>query len=192
MRRVAWDEGSWTHDPMRVVPDGASLLVEGQPNSDAWRITSYGFVHDSEHALVRAFSNGSAVEVTFECELVEQFDQAGLFVAVDDVTWIKAGVEFADGRPQLGAVVTLGRSDWSVAPVPSWQGRAVTVRASRAGDAVTVRARVDDEPFQLVRVAPLEPDAVAWAGPMMCSPSRGGLVVRFLEWRVGEADERLH
>src|SRR5690606_41566187 len=44
-------------------------------------------------------------------------------------------------------------SDWSVAPVPGWAGRLVTVRASRAGDAVTVRARVDDEPFRLVRVA---------------------------------------
>ena len=192
MRRVDWDHGVWTHAPVRAVEDGGALVVEGAPHSDAWRITAYGFVHDSEHALVREFANGSAVEVTFVCDLVEQFDQAGVFIRVNDATWIKAGVEFADGQPQLGAVVTHGVSDWSVAPVPTWLGRAVTIRASWHGDAVTIRARVDDEPFRLVRVAPLAPDAVASAGPMMCSPSRGGLAVRFLEWRVGEADVSLH
>lgn len=192
MHRVAWRRGSWTHPPIAAVEDGSALVVEGAPLSDAWRITAYGFVHDSEHALLQTFSNGSAVEVTFVCDLVEQFDQAGVFVRVDDATWIKAGVEFADGQPHLGAVVTHGVSDWSVAPVPTWLGRAVTIRASRRGDAVTIRARVDDEPFHLVRVAPLAPDAVASAGPMMCSPSRGGLEVRFLEWRVGEADVSLH
>lgn len=189
---VAWSSGRWTHDPISAVEDGEHLLVEAAPHSDAWRLTSYGFVHDSEHGLVRDFPNGSSVEVAFVCDLVEQFDQAGVFVRADDETWIKAGVEFADGQPQLGAVVTLGRSDWSVAPVPTWLGRTVTVRASREGDAVTIRARVDDEPFRLVRVAPLAPDAVTVAGPMVCAPSRGGLTVRFVGWQIGDADATLH
>lgn len=88
--------------------------------------------------------------------------------------------------------MTLGRSDWSVRPVPEWAGREVTVRASRSGDAVTVRARVDGGAWELVRVAPFPEDAEVAAGPFCCAPTRSGLVVRFRSWRVGAADGALH
>ncbi|SFO24904.1 Protein of unknown function [Geodermatophilus obscurus] len=110
----------------------------------------------------------------------------------DEQTWLKAGVEMTDGAAHVGAVVTLGRSDWSLAPVPEWAGRRVTVRASRAGDAVTVRARVDDEAFRLVRVASFPPHPAVRAGPYCCAPTRSGLVVRFRRWAVGPADAALH
>lgn len=192
MQRIDWSQGRWTHEPVRAVPDADALVVQAVEASDAWRTTSYGFVHDTEHALLRPFPTGTAVEVAFVCELTEQFDQAGVFVRVDDETWVKAGVELSDGLPQLGAVVTHRFSDWSVAPVPQWQGRVVTVRVSRAGDALTVRARVDDEPFRMVRVAYLPPDAAAEAGPLICAPSRAGFTVRFVSWAVGDADVSLH
>ena len=82
-------------------------------------------------------------------------------------------------------------SDWSVAPVPDWVGLVVTVRASRAGDALTVRAHAGGV-WQLVRVAPLDP-ALAWsAGPYACAPSRAELRVRFTRFATGPADEALH
>ncbi|MFZ2260877.1 MAG: DUF1349 domain-containing protein, partial [Luteococcus japonicus] len=121
-----------------------------------------------------------------------QFDQAGIFLRAAEDCWVKAGLEFADGTPQVGAVVTNPASDWSVAPVPQWVDRRVTIRASRSGDAVTVRARVDDEDFRLVRVLPLPEDAELEAGPMVCAPTRAGLVVRFTSWRSTAADGSLH
>ncbi|PJJ65607.1 DUF1349 domain-containing protein [Compostimonas suwonensis] len=189
---VEWSSGVWTHEPVSAVEQGGDLLVTAVEGSDAWRHTSYGFVHDSEHTLVRELPDAAAVEVAFTVGFEAQFDQAGVFLRVDDENWIKAGVEFADGSPQLGAVVTRGSSDWSVAPVPEWAGRVVTVRASRSGDAVTVRAAVEGEPFRLVRVAPLPPGAVVHAGPFCCAPTRAGLVVRFHEWAVTEPDGSLH
>jgi len=172
--------------------DGGDLVVEAAEGSDFWRTTSYGFVHDDAHALVVPLPAGRAVEVCFTAAFTEQFDQAGVFLGVDDTEWIKAGVEFADGFPQLGAVVTHTFSDWSVAPVPEWSGRRVTVRASRAGDAVTIRARVGDEPWRLVRLAHLDPDARVQAGPFCCAPTRAGLVVRFHSWTITDADAALH
>lgn len=115
-----------------------------------------------------------------------------MLVRVDDRHWTKAGVEVSDGQPQLGAVVTREVSDWSVAPVPEWSGREVTVRASRVQNALTVRARAGGEPWRLVRLAPLDSAAEALAGPFCCSPTRGGLVVRFTGWRHGPADRELH
>ncbi|MFF5175532.1 DUF1349 domain-containing protein [Micromonospora sp. NPDC000089] len=193
LRDVDWTAGTWLREPVRAERTAEGhLLVEPAAESDFWRHTSYGFVHDDGPALLAPLPGGAAVEVSFRLDYHAQFDQAGVLVRVDERSWVKAGVEVSDGAPQLGAVVTREVSDWSVAPVPEWAGREVTVRVSRDGDAVTVRARVADEPWRLVRLAPLAPDAEALAGPFCCSPTRGGLTVRFTGWRRGPADRELH
>ena len=186
-----WDDGTWTTPPEEVREDGSDLLVTARDASDFWRTTSYGFVHDDGHGLLAPFPDGSAVEVSFVADLVEQFDQAGILVRADEEHWVKAGVEYADGATQLGAVVTSVVSDWSTGEV-DWVGRVVTVRASRAGDALTVRARVDEEPWKLVRLAPIDPTLPWQAGPRVCGPSRAGLTVRFTSWTTGPADATLH
>lgn len=190
--RIDWNEGRWTHEPPQVRSDGGAIVVEAAEGSDAWRETSYGFVHASEHALVRPWPTDTAVEVSFVCDLPEQFDQAGVFLRLDDEHWVKAGVERSDGVLQLGAVVTWPRSDWSVAPVPQWDGEVVTIRASRTGNAVTLRARAGEGDWQFVRVFPVPEEAALEAGPMVCAPTRAGLEVRFEGWRADVADASLH
>lgn len=191
-RRIPWAEGSWTHPPAAVAEERGDLVVTAVEGSDAWRVTSYGFVHDDEHALLAPLPPDTAVEVTFTADLSAQFDQAGLFLRVSDEHWIKAGVEFADGVPQVGVVVTEGLSDWSASPVPEWAGRRVTIRASRVGDAVTVRARVDEGAWRFVRLLPLDPALPAAAGPYLCAPTRAGLTIRFHDWEVTAPDGSLH
>jgi len=191
-RSVAWSAATWLNPPAAVREDGPDLVVTTRADTDFWRTTSYGFVHDNGHALLTGFPPGSAVEVTFVAEFAHRFDQAGILIRVDENTWIKTGIELSDGLPQLGAVVTHGLSDWSLAPVPDWAGHPVTVRASRSGDAVTIRARRGAEPWRMVRLAPLAPDAPATAGPFCCSPEHTGLDVRFTSFVVGPADSALH
>jgi regulation of enolase protein 1 (concanavalin A-like superfamily) len=189
---LAWPAGDWLNPPADATEDGADLVVSTHEGSDFWRTTSYGFVRDDGHALLVPFPAGSALEVAFVADFTGLYDQAGALVRVDAETWIKAGVEVSDGVPQLGAVVTRGTSDWSLAPVPEWAGREVTVRASRAGDAVTVRARCADEPWRTVRLAWLDPAAEARAGLFCASPEHAGLRVRFTRLATGPADASLH
>ncbi len=191
MKTIAWSEGTWTREPVSVNEQGATLAVEAAAESDWWRTTAYGFIHDDGHALVKEFPNESAVEVSFILNYTQQFDQAGIFITSDSKNWIKAGVEYCDGFPQVGAVVTQINSDWSVAPVPEWMNKEVTVRVSRSGDAVTVRAGINGD-LHLVRVAPLDPSLSWSAGPMFCAPTRAGLVITFTKWSQGEADSELH
>lgn len=191
-RTVRWDEGTWFNPPEAVKQVGGELLVTARQGSDLWRTTAYGMERDNGHALLVPLPVGSAVEVSFIADYAEQFDQAGALVRVDEQTWIKTGVEYCDGAPQIGAVVTRGVSDWSTAPVPRWAGSMVTVRVSRSGDALTVRARREEEPWQLVRLAPLDPEAQADAGPYCCAPSRGGLTVTFTGFAIGPAEQALH
>jgi hypothetical protein len=47
-----WSAGSWTTQPAAVVEEGPDLLVTAVEGSDAWRHTSYAFVHDDAHALL--------------------------------------------------------------------------------------------------------------------------------------------
>jgi uncharacterized protein len=191
MKNIAWSDGRWSREPISVKEDATSLKVEAAAESDWWRTTSYGFIHDDGHALLKEFPNESSAEVSFILDYTEQFDQAGIFITSGAEHWIKAGVEFCDGLPQVGAVVTIVNSDWSVAPVAEWMGKEVTIRVSRSGDAVTIRAGINGD-LRLVRVAPLDPSRTWSAGPMFCAPTRAGFIATFTRWSEGEADPELH
>ncbi len=191
MKEIAWSQGSWLNPPMSALQVGSELKVSTVHESDFWRNTSYGFVHDSGHALLTDFPANSSMEVTFLLDYTGQFDQAGIIVHSDSQHWIKAGVESADGSPQVGAVVTSINSDWSLAPVPQWMGKLVTVRASRTTDALTIRARCGEDD-QLIRLAPMDA-SLAWkGGPHCASPISESLEITFTKWTHGDADLALH
>lgn len=190
--RIPWGDGTWLHEPSehRVIND--ELVISTDLESDFWRETGYGFTHYSGHALLTDFPANSAMEVEFTAEWTHEFDQAGLLIHADDSHWVKAGVEFADGILGLGAVVTDGKSDWSVGHVPEWMDQRIRVRVSRSADAITVRARTPDEPWRLVRLAPIDPNLNWSAGPLAASPTREGLELTFHSWDRLAADESLH
>ena len=191
MKEIAWSQGSWLNPPMSALQVGSELKVSTVHESDFWRNTSYGFVHDSGHALLTDFPANSSMEVTFLLDYTGQFDQAGIIVHSDSQHWIKAGVESADGSPQVGAVVTSINSDWSLAPVTQWMGKLVTVRASRTTDALTIRARCGEDD-QLIRLAPMDA-SLAWkGGPHCASPISESLEITFTKWTHGDADLALH
>lgn len=191
MKAADITQGTWLNPAAKVESTPEGLLVTAKDRSDFWRTTSYGFVHSSGHVLLNDFPQGTAMEASWFLDYDEQFDQAGLMMWADERNWIKAGVEYADGAPQLGAVVTREVSDWSVAPVTEWMHQEVHLRISRQGDAVTIRAR-SKGPWQLVRVAPLDPELTWQAGIHVASPTRSGLTVRFTSRAVGPADTSLH
>ncbi|MBT8224298.1 MAG: DUF1349 domain-containing protein [Dactylosporangium sp.] len=190
---VPWTAGRWTTPPPAVRERDTWLVVDAAQGSDYWRQTLYGFTHDSGHGLLAPWPEDSAVEVTFRLDgFSARYDQAGLLLWDTPTRWIKAGVEINDGVPHLGAVVTDDHSDWSLAPVPDWAGETITVRASRAADAVILRARTDDRPWRTIRVSRFAPGAPAQAGPFTCAPTRSGLTVVFTRWRHTAPDQDLH
>lgn len=194
MRTIEWHEATWLNEPPRIHDEGDALVVVTGHETDFWRRTSYGFTHDDGHFLGLPLAGDSAIEVTFQAAFERAFDQAGLMLRADAAHWIKAGVELSDGVLYASAVVTVDMSDWSVAPLPdSYRGQALTVRASRTGDAVTIRYRIEDEDgWRFLRLAYLPPGLELRAGPMCCSPSREGLTVRFEPVRLGPPDASLH
>jgi regulation of enolase protein 1 (concanavalin A-like superfamily) len=130
-------------------------------------------VRDSGHFAYAEMGREAALR--FRGDFAAQYDQAGLMLRVDAETWIKAGIERADGRDWLSVVVTRGLSDWSQQPAPppdadGWW----SIRAVREGDAVQLLA--GDQP---IRLAPLPPEATVLAGPMCAAPEGPGFTARF-------------
>ena len=187
-----WDSGTWLNEPEHWSVSSDTLQITTGFETDFWRTTSYGFVRDSGHALLQDFPDNTSFEVTFIADYSEQFDHAGILVRSDSENWVKCGVEYADEQFGVGAVVTRGVSDWSTAPHPHWSQQPVRCRASRAGDALTIRARSGDDPWELVRVAPLDPDLSWQVGVFAASPTRQGLTATFTDPVWGHADDSLH
>ncbi|MDF9854393.1 regulation of enolase protein 1 (concanavalin A-like superfamily) [Paenibacillus sp. PastF-1] len=193
MKRVDWQDGIWSNEPHSVAEQNGKLIVQAVEGSDYWQKTMYGFQHDNGHALLAAWTEGTAVEVSFDAgSLTELYDQAGIMLWHSPLQWIKAGVEINDGVPHIGAVVTDQYSDWSLSPVPEWAGQIVTIRASRLKDAVILRARTGAHPWRTIRVARFPYTGEVQAGPMLCAPTRPGLRVEFTSWISTSPDTDVH
>ena len=184
-----WTDLTWHAPPPSAQQreDGA-LEVRTGNRTDFWRETQYGFVRDDGHALLGAAPPEFTATVRVRGHYEHLYDQAGLMVRASETHWVKTGVEYV-GRQQWSTVVTLGHSDWSVAPAPDHPE--VTWRVIRRGDALIVHARPGEGgPWTLLRVAPFPPGLPARVGVMACSPQREGFRVTFRDFTVVEADLR--
>lgn len=100
--------------------DGGSLRLQPPPKSDFWRKTYYQpeMINDNGLFLYRTVPRDQVFTVATCFSLMAdcQFDQAGLYLRVDELYWIKAGIEVVDKKPRLSCVVTNEYSDWSTQP----------------------------------------------------------------------------
>lgn len=180
----------WLNAPAVWSGDENALEFRTDDKTDFWRETFYGFIRDTGHAFLRNvagdFTASAAVLGTYD----ELYDQAGLFLRIDEKNWIKAGVEYTDRMMHFSVVVTRGVSDWSVIPLPDAKpGDEVVVRLTRHGGAVRVQFAVAGSPWQLARLCPFS-DADAEIGVMACSPERSGFCARFRDVTIGAAIAR--
>ena len=79
---IPWNRGEWTNQPAAVVEQEGDLLVTATESSDAWRVTSYGFIHDTEHTLLAPFPQDSAMEVEFTAAFLPNISTDGVYVHI--------------------------------------------------------------------------------------------------------------
>lgn len=179
----------WRNEPPEWSEvDGILTLTTGN-ETDFWRETHYGFIHDNGHHRYQTVEGDFTASVRFAGQYEALYDQAGLMIRVDDRNWIKAGIEYTDGLAHLSVVVTREFSDWSVTALETMPSE-VWLRVSRHGDAVRVQYRLDGTDWRMLRLAYLAPGGAVEVGPMACSPTRAGFVAEFHEFAVGAAISR--
>jgi hypothetical protein len=176
-------EGTWLNEPKTWSERDDFLSLVTDQATDFWRETHYGFIRDSGHFL--GFQTGDAftAELRIRSDFKALYDQAGLMVRVDERRWLKAGIEFSDGRAMLSSVLTNGQSDWATAPYEH-DASDFRLRVTIQHGVLRLQYSNDGKLWPLMRLAPFAKNSSYLVGPMACTPERSGLSVAFSEFRL--------
>ncbi|MGI8476686.1 MAG: DUF1349 domain-containing protein [Thermomicrobiales bacterium] len=175
------------NEPATWSEDGAVLTICTDLETDFWRRTHYGFVHDNGHVRCQTVSGDFVATVAFDADYSALYDQAGLMVRVDAEHWLKTGIEFVGGHCWISAVVTLDHSDWTAFRLAE-ASELVHLQVKRRASAYEILWSLDGEQFQMLRLGHLPDSGSAMVGPMACSPSRAGFEARFHDFRCVRLD----
>jgi uncharacterized protein len=173
----------WLNEPARWSEENNALVVTADAATDFWRTTGYGYVRDNGHLYGEQASGDFELSVRIRGSYAAQYDQAGAMLRVDARTWLKAGIEYFEGRMHFSTVITLERSCWAMAGLPP-TAREVAVHLARRADAVEVRYRVDSGDSELAALVYLPPDDDVLAGVMCAAPEGSGFQVTFYDLSI--------
>ena len=172
------DKMQWFNEPTKWEIKNNSLTMNVTPQSDYWRISHYAFTVDDAPFLYTLRGGEFEVKVKVTGDYTARFDQAGLMLRIDHENYIKAGIEFVDGKYNLSTVVTHHTSDWSIItldrPVPF-----VWIKAVRRLDAIEVFYSFDDVTYTLMRNAWMPDNHPIMVGVMAACPDGNGFKARF-------------
>ena len=170
---------SWINEPQQWDYQNDKLTVVTDDHTDFWRKTWYGFERFSGHI----YATDAADDFTFQVKVCADFntlyDQAGIMLMADDQHWLKAGIEYNDGAPAIGSVLTLGHSDWATG-IFSGDPRTFWLRLTHKGDSLRLQYSTDGRHWPLLRLSYF-PAVSVKVGVMCCTPERQGLEVEFLD-----------
>ena len=99
-------------------------------------------------------------------------------IRIDQTHWIKAGIEYVNGKQNLSAVVTREFSDWSVlarADNPAF----IWLRLQRYHDAVQLSYSTDDQQWSMIRLAFFPPAVPVKIGMFAAAPGKEAFEVTF-------------
>jgi len=173
----------WYNPAPTVLFDGDHIHVVTAPKSDFWRTTHYGFVRDNGHFYFQPVLGDFLAEVKVSGGYKDRYDQAGLMMRIDEMNWLKCGIEYFDDVQHASVVVTREFSDWSVTPLPH-NPSSVWFRLTRDGDTLQVFYSPDGQNYELLRLGYLPPTLSVQVGIMCASPDGEGFPVTFEGFKI--------
>ena len=173
----------WFNEPAQWTIQDHVLSMQVTPQSDYWRISHYGFTVDDAPFLYTLRGGEFEVKVKVSGDYRTRYDQAGLMLRIDHENYIKAGIEFVDGKYNLSAVVTHHTSDWSIIPLEK-PVPFVWIKAVRRLDAIEIFYSFDDQEYTLMRNAWMQDNHPIMVGLMGASPAGPGFEARFEHFSI--------
>lgn len=174
---------TWFNEPSQWEIKDKKLTMTVTPQSDYWRISHYGFTVDDAPFYYNTYGGEFEAKVKITADYKARFDQTGIMLRIDEQNYIKAGVEFVDGKYNLSTVVTHKTSDWSVIvleKIPPF----VWIKAVRRLDAVEIFYSFDDKDYVLMRNANFQDNTPVQVGFMGASPDGNGFKATFENFSV--------
>ena len=174
---------SWFNEPEKWSVENGTLTMQVTGQSDYWRVSHYGFTVDDGPFLYTERGGEFEAKVKVTGAYKDRFDQAGLMLRIDHKNWIKAGIEYVDGHYNVSAVVTHGKSDWSVIKLEK-PIDALWIKAVRRRDAVELFYSFDDKDYAMMRNAWFQDNVPVKVGPVAAAPDGNGFEARFSDFTV--------
>lgn len=153
------------------------------PQTDYWRISHYGFTVDDAPFLYTLRGGEFEAKVKISGDYRTRFDQSGLMLRIDHENYIKAGIEFVDGKYNLSTVVTHHTSDWSIIPLDN-PVPFVWIKAVRRLDSVEIFYSFDDKEYTMMRNAWLQDNRPVMVGIMGACPDGNGFKAKFEDFSI--------
>lgn len=173
----------WFNEPERWSIKENTMSMNVTPQTDYWRISHYGFTVDDAPFYYANYGGEIEVKVKISGEYKTRFDQSGLMLRIDAQNYIKAGIEFVDGKYNLSTVVTHKTSDWSVITLDKPVSY-VWIKAVRRLDAVEIFYSFDDKNYIMMRNAWMQDNCPIMVGLMAASPDGDGFKATFENFTV--------
>ena len=173
----------WFNEPDNWKISNNKLAMQVTPQSDYWRISHYGFTVDDAPFLYTVRGGEFETKVKISGDYKVRFDQAGLMLRIDKENYIKAGIEFVDGKYNISCVVTHHTSDWSVITLDR-PVEHIWIKAVRRLDAVEIFYSVDDKEYTMMSNCWLADNSPVMVGMMAACPDGNGFEARFEEFSI--------
>lgn len=99
------------------------IYISASPGTDLWRKPPSTDIYNVPSYLaflpVEKFQRA---RVTVKADWTRQYDQGGLVLFLPEwptqSLWVKSGIEFVDGKPNMSTVGARDAADWSLLPLP--------------------------------------------------------------------------
>lgn len=185
----------WTRAPKVSEVTADSVMIQTDPHTDLWQRTYYHFRNDNAPCLQMDTDEpyfSFTVKTAFDSKV--RFDQSGIVLYLDSDNWLKASVEYEDGRIQrLGSVVTNnGYSDWASVDIDAAM-KQIWLRLSRRGDDFCIECSFDGVKFKQMRICHLFQgrNAIRF-GIYACSPEESSFQAMFTDMELTECLWKAH
>lgn len=185
----------WTRAPKVSEVTADSVMIQTDPHTDLWQRTYYHFRNDIAPCLQMDTDEpyfSFTVKTAFDSKV--RFDQSGIVLYLDSDNWLKASVEYEDGRIQrLGSVVTNnGYSDWASVDIDAAM-KQIWFRLSRRGDDFCIECSFDGVKFKQMRICHLFQgrNAIRF-GIYACSPEESSFQAMFTDMELTECLWKAH
>lgn len=185
----------WVREPEKHRVEDNKITIVTEPGTDLWQRTYYGFQNDNAPVIQMTTDEqyfSFAVKTEFASK--RRFDQCGIVMYLDSDNWLKASVEYENGRFQrLGSVVTNhGYSDWATTDIDA-SIKTMWYRFSRRKSDYCIEYSTDGSDFKQMRICHVwEGAGEIKFGLYACSPEESTFEAVFTNMEITECMWKAH
>ena len=174
---------TWFNEPGSYTIQGKTLEMNVLGHCDYWRISHYGFTVDDAPFYYTTYGGEFETKVKISGDYKVRFDQACLMIRIDKENYLKAGIEYVDGKYNLSCVVTHHTSDWSVISLDKPVDY-VWIKAVRRLDAIEIFYSFDDKNYTMMRNCWMQDNTPVQIGLAAACPDGEGFKAKFEDFQV--------